>query len=88
MAGLRIPALQSRGGDGSRYVRKFREKRSVFPCTKSAMIVWGNSPAVGYREPRKFRSVKIILSIRQEIHAGTAVRGHLHREPRLKNLFQ
>jgi hypothetical protein len=39
--GLRNSALQSRGGDGWRSFRELREERSVFPSTKSAVIVEG-----------------------------------------------
>src|SRR5437762_2506849 len=59
VGGLRSPALQSRGGDGWRFFVKFHESRSVFPCTKSAMIVVGaGSPAMGYREPRKIPAAR------------------------------
>jgi len=47
VGGLRSPALQSRGGDGWRFFVKFHESRSVFPCTKSAMIGWGRFARYG-----------------------------------------
>src|SRR5439155_2465009 len=53
VGGLRSPALQSRGGDGWRFVVKFHEGRSVFPCTKSAMIVWGRFRPLWVTESRE-----------------------------------
>jgi hypothetical protein len=44
-AAVPYSALQSRGGDGLFHVhpRRWPGERTVFPCTKSAVIVWGAS---------------------------------------------
>jgi hypothetical protein len=48
-------ALQSRGGDGGNAREKNANAAPYFPCTKSAIVVEGQSPLLVKKAPRQHR---------------------------------
>ena len=92
--GLRIP-LYSRAAATAGNVHETNANAApYFPCTKSAIIVEGQSPLLVTREPQQHQRgmeprFKLQLrQSRQDAHARAAGRARLHGKLCLENLFE